>query len=60
MSSSESEYEENPSNQESEKEKNGDEKEAVTNGQDDDKPVTWNDLVSAVKYIFKRLICWLD
>lgn len=47
MSSSESEYEENPSNQENE---NGDEKEAVTNGQEDDKPVTWNDLVCTVKY----------
>lgn len=49
MSSSESEHEENPSNQESEDEENGDEKESVTN-QGDEKPVTWNDLVSAVKY----------
>lgn len=44
MSSSESEYEEHPSNQESKNEANGDEEEAVTNGQDDDKAVTWNDL----------------
>lgn len=58
MSSSESEYDENPADQQSE---NGDQDDAVTNGQNDDndKVVTWNDLVRRV-HTFRKSCYFVD
>lgn len=47
--SSDSEYDENPSDQQSENEENGNEEAATengtTNGENSETPATWNDLV---------------